>query len=98
MSSVPGDLPQQLTDEHRQALLAQAITHWVASGARVESHLPNQAVLVTGKNVNHVLHLILTLVTCLAWGIVWAILAATVREKRHVLSIDPYGNVVVASR
>ncbi|MBB3041971.1 hypothetical protein FHU40_001772 [Nocardioides soli] len=50
--------------------------------------------LVDGKPVNHVLHLILTLVTCFAWAIVWLILVGVGGEKRYSLSVDAYGNVL----
>ena len=47
-----------------------------------------------GKPVNHVLHLILTLVTCLVWGLVWLVLALTGGEKRSIASVDEFGNVI----
>ena len=50
--------------------------------------------MVDGKPVNHVLHLILTLVTCLVWGIVWIILVGMGGEKRYSMSVDPYGNIL----
>ena len=40
-----------------------------------------------------VLHAILTIFTCLAWGIVWLVLALTGGEKRYQLIVDEYGNV-----
>ena len=49
--------------------------------------------LVEGKPINHTLHAILTIFTCLIWGIVWAIIAATGGEKRHQLIVDEFGNV-----
>lgn len=33
-------------------------------------------VLAVGESPNHVLHLLLTLVTCGLWGIVWGLVAA----------------------
>jgi hypothetical protein len=83
-----------MDDAARKASLAQAVANAVRQGSRVESQMEFQAVLVDGKPVNHVLHLILTLVTCLAWGIVWIILVAMGGEKRYSLSIDPYGNIL----
>lgn len=50
--------------------------------------------MVDGKPVNHVLHLILTLVTCLVWGIVWIILVGMGGEKRYSMSVDQYGNIL----
>jgi hypothetical protein len=78
-----------------KALLAQTIHAQVVQGARVESQSDFQAVLVTGAKVNHTLHLILTLVTCGLWGIVWIVLFATGGEKRSIASVDEFGNTSV---
>lgn len=86
--------PQPLDDATRRAYLAQAVANQVRQGSRVESQMDFQAVLVDGKPVNHVLHLILTLVTCFAWGIVWLILVGLGGEKRYSLSVDGYGNIL----
>lgn len=90
----PPIAPAVMDDAQRQSALSQAVARSVAAGGRVESHAPFQAIVVTGNKVNHTLHLILTLVTCGAWGLVWLILALVMKEKRTVLSIDPYGNVL----
>lgn len=66
----------------------------VAGGGRVESHSPYQAVIVRGKVVNHTLHLILTLVTCALWGLVWIALVIAAGEKRVILQVDAYGNIL----
>jgi hypothetical protein len=44
--------------------------------------------------VNHVLHLILTLVTFLLWAIVWIWVAVAGGEKRVILPVDDHGNVL----
>lgn len=59
----------------------------------MESSTEYQAVLIEGKSVNHTLHAILTIFTCLVWGIVWAVIAGTGGEKRHQLVVDEFGNV-----
>jgi hypothetical protein len=79
--------------DERKAMLAQQLQQAATRGLRVESQTDFQAVLVEGKPVNHVLHAILTIATCLVWGIVWAILVATGGEKRHQLVVDEFGNV-----
>ena len=81
------------TDQERKAILAQQIQFAAAQGYRIESQSDFQAVLVRGKPVNHVLHAILTIFTCLLWGIVWAIVAGQGGEKREMLVVDEYGNV-----
>lgn len=86
------DTTRRSADE-RKALLAQQLQQASARGLRMESQTDFQAVLVEGKPVNHVLHAILTVFTCLAWGIVWAIIAGTGGEKRHMVVVDEFGNV-----
>ncbi len=51
--------------------------------------------LIEGKPINNTLHAILTVFTCLLWGIVWAVIAATGGEKRELLLVDEYGNVQI---
>jgi hypothetical protein len=87
-------LPSRKSDEARRAQLAQAIQNEVVQGGRVESQSEFQAVLVMGKPVNHILHLILTLVTCGIWGIVWIALLIFGGENRVMVNIDEYGNVL----
>jgi hypothetical protein len=81
--------------EERKQILAQQIQFATTRGRRVESQMDFQAVLIEGKPVNHTLHAILTFLTCLVWGVVWAVLAATGGEKRELLVIDDYGNVQI---
>ncbi len=64
----PTQGPQAISPEQRQSLLAQAVAREVASGGRVESQSPSQAIIVKGKPVSHTLHLILTLVTLSLWS------------------------------
>ena len=47
-----------------------------------------------GEKVNHLLHAILTIVTCV-WGIVWIILASKARSDERIrISFDSNGNLV----
>lgn len=80
--------------ETKKKNLAMAIQREVAAGQRVESQSDLNAILVSGKPINHTLHLILTLVTCTAWGLVWIVLAFVGGERRIVLNVDDYGNVL----
>lgn len=82
------------TDDERKIILAQQLQTAAARGLRIESQSDFQAVLVEGKPVNHVLHAILTIFTCLLWGIVWAIIAATGGESRQMVVVDEFGNVL----
>jgi len=94
-AAVPADQfsTTPVSDDERRNSLAQQIQASAVRGLRVESQDRYQAILVEGQPVNHVLHAILTIFTCGLWGIVWAVLAATGGEKRHLITVDEYGNV-----
>jgi hypothetical protein len=83
------------TPDERKEALARLISSQVAQGFRVESQSDFQAVLVKGKNTNHVLHLILTLITFGLWAIVWIAVAVFGGEKREILSVDEWGNPTI---
>ncbi len=83
--------PPPATPEAREAALSTAVMRHVAAGWRVESRGPDQAVLVRGKaDINHTFHLLMTLVTCGLWGIVWLIVSATTKEHRMSVIVDPH--------
>ena len=86
--------PARKSTEARKAALAQAIQTEVVQGGRVESQSDFQAVFVFGKPVNHILHLILAVVTCGIWLIVWLGMLIWGGENRVMVSIDEYGNVL----
>ncbi|MFE6840440.1 hypothetical protein ACFVFI_37170 [Streptomyces sp. NPDC057705] len=79
----------------RTAILDWTVGQYVVTGWRVESRSPTQAVLVRGQPVNHVLHAILTVFTCLLWGVVWIALAIGNRVERVALTVDHDGQVQV---
>ncbi|MER6203748.1 hypothetical protein ABT234_41155 [Streptomyces sp. NPDC001586] len=88
----PGD-GRPVDAARRTAILDWTVSEYVATGWRVESRSPTQAVLVRGQPVNHVLHAILTVFTCLLWGIVWIALVVGNRVERVALTVDGDGQV-----
>lgn len=82
-----------MPDAERTALLDQAVMLAVSRGGRVEARTQFQAVIVYGRQPNNVLHALLTIFTCLLWGIVWLILLANGGERRQVIQVDPYGTL-----
>jgi hypothetical protein len=60
----------------------------------VESQSDFQAVIVHGQPVNHTLHVLLSIFTCGLWLIPWLVLGVAGGEKRTVVSVDDYGNVL----
>lgn len=94
-SSQPTAAPKPLSMEQRKARLAQQIAQDVAAGARIESQGDTMAVLVKGKPVNHILHFLLGFPTVGIWWLTaWPMLAIFGGEKRNMLQIDDYGNVL----
>lgn len=83
-----------VSDEVRRQNLQNFLSQEIAvSRGRVESVTPYSAVVVTGQKVNHVLHLLVSVLLCGFWLPIWLIIALTGGEKRHVLAVDQCGNV-----
>lgn len=77
----------------RQENLNRAIQAELTRGGRIESQTGSSAVLVRGNRVNHILHLLLTVLTLGFWVIVWLIVSAAGGERRRVVNADEFGNV-----
>ena len=82
------------TSDQRKAAMDAALSRYGASGWRIENRSDYQATIATGKQVSHVLHLLLTLVTAGIWLIFWLGFGVLGGVKRRLVSIDEYGNVV----
>ena len=65
----------------------------VTEGWRLESKTDSDAVLVKGRKVNHMLHLLLSVFTFGLWAIVWVSVASWAGERRTTLRL--YDNDVV---
>jgi hypothetical protein len=87
-----------LPPDQRRLILNSAIMRQVSLGWRVETQLDTQAILSNGGQINHPLHLVLTVVTCGAWLPIWLILAITGVEKRITLQVDAHGVVLINGR
>ena len=88
------NVPRQLSGEERRAVLAQAVQRHVLGGGRIQSQTDRDAVIIYGSKPNHILHLILTLITFFMWGLIWIILALAQRETRVMVAVDDFGNVL----
>ncbi|MCQ9179194.1 hypothetical protein KMT30_09120 [Streptomyces sp. IBSBF 2953] len=84
---------QPLSAEQRTINLDWMVNGYVARGWRLESRSPTQVVMARGEPVNHVLHAILTIFTCLVWGFVWLLLIASNKQERVALTVDQFGHV-----
>ena len=90
----PDAISRKLADDRKRAL-SQQVRSMVTAGGRIESQSDFEAVIAIGKDVNHTLHAILTLATCLIWGIPWAVIAATGGVRRQLVTVDEFGDVLV---
>lgn len=72
--------------------LSVVVDDHLAAGARLESRTDRAAVLVYGRPVSHLLHLVLSLVTLGLWLVVWFFLSLG-GERRHRLTMDESGAV-----
>lgn len=91
----PQAVPLRKTPDERKAAIGQQIMREVAQGGRVESQGDYMAVLVYGKRVNHLLHFFVGLFTFGFWWIVWIFMAIFGGEKRKMVQVDDFGNVMV---
>jgi hypothetical protein len=90
---VPSGSRELASPEMRRALLNQALMAKATRGFRVESQHDFQAVVVKPANVNHVVHLIVTLLTCGLWLLVWLIIAMSAKTTRMIMYVDEFGQV-----
>lgn len=88
------ELTAPMSAEKRREVLAGAVSAHVASGYRVESQTDFQAILVTGRRPNHLLHLVLSILTLGLWLLVWLLVVVLGGEKRKVLTVDEFGTVL----
>jgi hypothetical protein len=83
--------------DDRVGQLSARISYRTLEGWNVITRNDNEVVAVLSlpeKRVNHVLHFIITILTCLVWGIVWAIIAGTHRQEQRLrVSVDARGNL-----
>jgi len=63
------------------------------NGARIETQTPYSAVIVSGQKINHVLHLLISVLLCGLWLPVWLVLAAANQERRRTIEVDRCGNI-----
>ena len=92
--ALPEEITRKTPDDRKEAL-GRAVHTQVAQGARVESQGDYQAILVKGHRPNHMLHLILTLVTLGLWAFVWIGVVAFGGESRMSVGVDEWGNTNV---
>ena len=86
---------ERVSDNEKANKLANAVANEVASGWRVESQTSVQAILVKGKEINHILQIILSVITLGFWLLVYVPLWAINRRRTKIVRVDDFGNVLI---
>lgn len=84
---------EKATAEQRAAALERYVLSAGQQGWRVQSQTATTAQLLKGKPTNHVLHLILSIITLGLWLIVWVLVTIFAGQKQRVVTVDEYGRV-----
>ena len=96
MTTTADSDPAGLSAAERKAVLDQQIAEIVRKPHRTIEHRSDFAVIVArGKPVNHILHLLLTVVTMGLWALVWLAIALGGGVKRAQVEVTPTGEVVI---
>ena len=83
-----------VSPEGRQAILAGAVAFEVRQhGAVVLGGTPYIVTLEYGSRPDHILHLLLSIVTCGVWLLIWMLLTMTNPPARRNLRVDEYGRL-----
>jgi hypothetical protein len=82
-----------LSEPERAAILDNQLMQLAAQGQRVETRLQTSAVVVSGKPINNVLHLLLCVFCCGLWVPVWLLLGAFTGERRKTISVAENGQI-----
>jgi hypothetical protein len=85
----------EVPDELRRELLDRAAERETLMGGDVRDRRATSCVLGTKHPVNHLGHLVLSVVTVGLWAFIWLVMMLDRREDRVLLSVDRYGNVWV---
>lgn len=85
-----------VTTTDRRETLAAVVQRQSEMGWKVISQTETQAQLVKGKPTNHLLHLILSVITIGFWIPVWICVAIFTGEKRRFVNVDAHGRVSIS--
>ena len=86
------------SDSERKSMLEKQIIFYVSTGWSLETQTEFAAVMSSGKGLNHILHLLLSIVTFGFWLIVWLFLLMVNRITKKTISVDKFGNISIESR
>jgi hypothetical protein len=88
--------PQVKSVDERQAVLVREIARLVGHGDfRIEARSGTMAVMARSHRVNHLLHFYIGVFTLGVWWFTgWPAMAILGGEKRSIVAVDDYGNVL----
>lgn len=86
------------SDTERKAILQTHIIQFASKGWNLDTQTEFAAVMSSGKRLNHILHLLLSIVTLGFWLFVWFLLLMFNRITKKTISVDRYGNTYFESR
>ncbi|MFV0231816.1 hypothetical protein OBK30_01975 [Empedobacter falsenii] len=86
-----------MNNQQRAVIFAKAIREYVKKGYKVIDKDEVNFICTLHREkqkTNHILHLLLTLVTCFLWLLIWGGSAATKKGASTItIAVDEYGNV-----
>lgn len=85
--------PRSLSFQERNAILDQQLIMMTSHGSQVLTHGDSWAVVTTGRPLNHVLHLLLSVFTCGFWVLVWLLMTAFAGNRQTTVHVNEYGEV-----
>jgi hypothetical protein len=86
------------SDSERKSILEKQIIFYASAGWSLETQTEFAAVMSSGKRLNHILHLLLSVVTLGFWLIIWFFLLMVNRITKKTISIDRFGNISIENR
>ncbi len=95
---LPAASTEPLSDERRSELLDQVLAQKTLQGSTVVHRADHYAVISVGSKPNHVLHLLLSILTLGLWLIVWLIVAIAGGESQYAITVDEHGTVTQAKK
>lgn len=90
---LPVPTEEVVPDSERADLLERTVSFKIANGAKLEHRSEFEAVMTSGRKINHILHLLLTIFTLGLWLIIWALMGMFGGESRYTLRVDEHGTV-----
>ena len=81
-------------DESQASKLDQITDERIINGWKIESRTPTAVVLSKGTRPNHILHLILSVLTFGLWILVWINVAAWGGTRRATIRVHEDGRII----